>query len=122
MPLTRHITAAFADESVTLEKLAANTLPTSVKISTLVVANSTWSANGSNTISASTGGYVLINGNNFVSGVNVFVGTTGASSVSFMTSQLLRVTLAGSTAGSYIVYVINPDGSVATRVNGITYA
>jgi hypothetical protein len=39
-----------------------------------------------------------------------------------MTSQLLRVTLAGSTAGSYIVYVINPDGSVATRVNGITYA
>ena len=122
MSLTRHITAAFADESVTLEKLAANTLPTSVKISTLVVANSTWSSNGSSTISASTGGYVLINGNNFVSGVNVFVGTTGASSVSFMTSQLLRVTLAGSTAGSYIVHVINPDGSVATRVNGITYA
>jgi len=98
MSLTRHITAAFADESVTLEKLAANTLPTPVKISTLVVANSTWSSNGSSTISASTGGYVLINGNNFVSGVNVFVGTTGASSV------------------------FNPDGSVATRVNGITYA
>lgn len=122
MPLTRHITEAFADESITIEKIAANSLPTPAKITTLVVANSTWSANGSNTISASSGGYVLINGNNFVNGVNVFVGTTGASSVSFITSQLLRVTLAASTAGSYIVYVINPDGSVATRINGVTYA
>ena len=122
MSLTRHITAAFADESVTLEKLAANTLPTTVKITTLVVANSIWSANGSSTISASTGGYLLVNGNSFVSGVNVFVGTTTATSVTFVSSQLLRVTLAGSAAGSYVFYAINPDGSAAIRIDGVTYA
>ena len=64
-------------------------------------------------------GFVEINGANFDSGATVIVGTSSASSVSFVNSTRLRVALPSLTSGTYPVYVINSDGSTATRINGL---
>jgi hypothetical protein len=64
-------------------------------------------------------GFVEINGANFDSGATVIVGTSTASSVSFVNSTRLRVALPSLTSGTYPVYVINSDGSTATRINGL---
>jgi hypothetical protein len=121
MPLTRHITEAFDDESVTTEKFAANVVTATLKFSNVVVTNSSWSANGSSTIST-TGGYFLINGNNMVNGVSVLIDTTPASAVTFVSSSQVRVTAGAKSAGAYWLYLVNPDGGTAIKVNGITYA
>ncbi len=66
------------------------------------------------------GGYIRINGTNFVTGASVVVGQTVASSVSFVSSTQLNCQIPALAAGTYIVYVINPDGGVALGVNGLT--
>jgi hypothetical protein len=68
------------------------------------------------------GGYIKITGTNFSSGCSVTVGTLSATSVTFVNSTTLNVQVPAVVAGTYVVYVINPDGGVAIRVNGITYS
>ena len=69
-----------------------------------------------------TGGYARINGTRFVSGCQVYVNQSLATSVSFVSSVLLEVQMPASSAGTYNVYVVNPDGSFAIRINGVTYS
>ena len=68
---------------------------------------------------ANSQGYVEINGASFDNGATVIIGTTTASSVTFVNSTRLRVGLPTLSAGTYPVYVINSDGSTATRINGL---
>lgn len=69
------------------------------------------------------GGYILINGNNFTSNVQVLIDGTTATSVTYVSSNQLQAQVGSDTSGSKVVYVINNnDGSTAIRVNGLTYS
>lgn len=68
------------------------------------------------------GGYIKITGTRFASGCQVTVGSTAATSVTFVSSTEIRAQVPATSAGTYIVYVSNTDGSTAIRVNGITFS
>jgi hypothetical protein len=89
------------------------------KISNLQVTNSSWTVLDDTAVDV-LGGYVLLTGVNFVSGCLVYIGQTPANSVAFVSSTTVRVTLPAVTAGTYPVYLVNPDGGVAIRVPGVT--
>ena len=71
---------------------------------------------------ALTGGYIKITGSGFKSGATVTVNRSQATSVTFVSSTELLAQVPAQTAGTYVVYVVNTDGSVALRVNGITFS
>ena len=91
------------------------------KITSIVVTDSSYN-NLDDTAVALTGGYIKIIGTGFTTGSQVLINTTSASSVSFVSSTELRAQLPATTAGTYVVYVVAADGSVAIRVNGITFS
>ena len=94
------------------------------KITSVQITDSSWNVLDDTAISTN-GGYIIINGSGFVSGCTVFVGDVNplqASSVSFISSSLLRCQLPADSAGTYNLYVINPNSSVAIAANGITYS
>jgi hypothetical protein len=68
------------------------------------------------------GGYIKITGSGFTAGCQVLVGTIAATSVTFVSATEVRAQLPATTAGSYIVYLVNSDGGVAIRVNGVTFS
>ena len=68
------------------------------------------------------GGYIKLTGTKFVSGCQVILGSANATSVTFVNSTTLNVQVPAQVAGTYVVYVVNPDGGVAIRVNGLTYS
>jgi len=69
-----------------------------------------------------TGGYIKITGSGFASGCQVLVGTVAATSVTFISATEVRAQVPATAAGTYIVYLVNSDGGVAIRVNGITFS
>lgn len=71
---------------------------------------------------ALTGGYIKITGTGFKSGATVTVNRSQATSVTFVSSTELLAQVSAQIAGTYVVYVVNTDGSVALRVNGITFS
>lgn len=91
------------------------------KITTVSVTDSSY-----NNISATavnvTGGYIKIVGTGFVSGCQVLINTVLAATTTFISSTEVRAQVNATTAGTYIVYLVNLDGGTATRVNGITFS
>ena len=78
---------------------------------------------GDDTATNTTGGdTVTINGTNFNAGVNVLINNTQVSTVTFVSSTQLTFVAPANAAGSYILYVINTDGSSAISVPGIQYS
>ena len=74
------------------------------------------------------GGYIVITGTNFVSGATVLIDNSytspanTASAVTFVNSTTLRAQVPAKAAASYNVWVVNPDGSIGIKVNGLTYS
>ena len=91
------------------------------KVSQVVVTNSSYVPTGSSSVSLG-GGYIKISGTGFVSGVQVLLDDTPASAVSFVGQTQLNVQVPPLSAGSYFVYVINPDGGVGLVVNALVVA
>ena len=101
--------------------IGSTSFPTIISVQ---ITDSSWVVKDDTAI-ADTGGYIIINGTNFASGSTVFVdelAPTQATSVSFVSSSLLRCQLGPKTSGTYNVYVVNPNGSTAIFVNGITFS
>ena len=69
-----------------------------------------------------TGGYIRLTGTNFVTGCLVYAGTQPASGTTFISATEVRAQLGAQTAGTYPVYLVNPDGGTAIRVPGVTYS
>lgn len=90
-------------------------------VSSIQITNSSYTVIDDTAIKL-TGGYARINGSRFVNGCQVYVNQTLVTSVSFINSILLEVEMPAVAAGTYNVYVVNPDGSFAIRVSGITYS
>ena len=100
-------------ESATLASFSGPT------IANVSIANSTYTILDDTAVS-NAGGYVVITGSNFQSGAQVLFGSTSACTVTFVDSTQLNVQVPALTAGSYVVYVQNGDGSTAIKLNGIT--
>jgi alpha-tubulin suppressor-like RCC1 family protein len=126
MPLFKIKTRHLKDYSVDTEKFSNTAVAAFAKTLTPKVrlANT---ANVSYIVSAATavnlgGGYIVLTGTDFQSGAQVLVGNTPATSTSFVNSTILRAEVPARPAGTYNLYVVNPDGGTSIRVNGITYS
>lgn len=102
--------------TTTLENLGGS--PT---ISNVQITDSSYTVLDDTAISLD-GGYIKITGTKFASGCTVVVNRTSATSVTFVSATEVRAQLPALVAGTYVMYVINPDSSVAIRVNAITYS
>ena len=69
-----------------------------------------------------TGGYIVLNGTGFVTGCQVYLDSTIATTVTFVSSTRINVQVPALAAGTYVIYLVNGDGSIAIRVNGLTYS
>jgi hypothetical protein len=68
------------------------------------------------------GATITLTGTNFVTGAQVLLNSTPVSVVSVVNSTTITFTAPAKTAGSYIIYVINPNGSTALAVPGLQYS
>lgn len=118
--------AKIADTGVTVAKLNSDVTQLIAqgggpKITGVAITNSSWTTIDDTAVDTA-GGYIKLTGTNFVTGCSVVVGTTSATAVTFTSSTELRVQLPAQAAGTYILYVTNPDGGTAIRVNAVTYS
>lgn len=78
---------------------------------------------GNDTAVNTTGGdTVTLNGTNFNTGVNVIVNNIAASVVTRISSTQLTFTAPAQATGSYIIYVVNTDGTTGLAVPGLQYS
>jgi len=107
-------TSAFGAGSVTAAKISA---PVDIpKISSIAYS-------GDDTATNTAGGdTITVNGSFFKSGCFVYVDTTKASVVSFISSTQITFTAPAKSAGTYTLYVYNPDGGTAIYIPGINYS
>lgn len=85
------------------------------KVSNLVYfgANSSAQASGGQTIT--------LLGSNFASNASVYIDTTAAPSVTFISSSNVQFTTPALSVGTYLVYVINPEtGAFGISVPGLS--
>ena len=91
-------------------------------ISNVQITDSSYSVLDDTAISTDNGGYCLVNGTGYTPGCIVMIGTTFASSISFVSSTQLRIQVPAKASGSYNVTVIRGDTETATLIVGITYS
>jgi len=65
------------------------------------------------------GGLITLTGTNFASGAKVLINTTQVSVVTVVSTTQITFTAPALAAGSYILYVVNLDGSTAIAVPGL---
>jgi len=92
-----------------------------VKISNIQVTNSGGTVLDDTAVDTA-GGYILLTGSGFASGCQVIINNVPATSTTFVNSTTVRAQLPATAAGTYIVYLINSDGGVGIRVNGVTFS
>jgi hypothetical protein len=72
-------------------------------------------------VSNSAGGTITLSGTDFSSGCTVYINSTAATTTTVNNStQVTAIIPSGITAGTYFIYVYNPDGSSGFLPNGIT--
>ena len=91
------------------------------KITSIVVTDSSYT-NLDDTAVDLAGGYIKVLGSGFASGCQVLVGSVTATSVTFVSATEVRAQLPATSAGTYVVYLVNSDGGTAIRVNGVSYS
>lgn len=78
---------------------------------------------GDDTAADPAGGQTItLNGSGFVSGLKVLIGSTLASVTTLISSTQATFVAPVKTAGSYILYLVNPDGGTAVSVPGLEYS
>lgn len=78
---------------------------------------------GSNTTASVEGGQsIILTGSNFNANVQIYVNGNAAPSVSRTNANSVSFTTAAQSAGTYLVYAINPDGGFGILAPGIEYA
>ena len=91
-------------------------------ISNVQVANSTYAVLDDTAVDTSNGGYILVNGSNFGQGTQLSIGSNLATSVTFVSTSLLRAQLPAQSSGSYTLTATRLDGKIATVPLAITYS
>ena len=126
MPLFKIKSRHLKDYSVATEKFSntaviafAQTLTPKVRLAN--TANSSYSILDDAAVNIG-GGYIVLTGTGFQSGAQVLIGNTPVTSTSFVDSTTLRAEVPARAAGTYNLFVVNPDGGTSIRVNGVTYS
>ena len=126
MPIQKLPGSAIAPGTITvvqLESTVATTVQTGggPKLTNIQITDNAYTVLDDTAVDV-TGGYIKITGTGFVTGCSVIVGQLPAASVTFISSTEVRAQLSAQSAGTYIVYLVNPDGGVGIRVNGVTHS
>jgi hypothetical protein len=90
-------------------------------ISNIQVTNSSYTVLDDTAVST-TGGFIKITGTRFNSGIQVYIGSVLATSISLVNSTVLNVQVPAIAAGSYDVVVVNTDGTYGIKPIGITFS
>lgn len=93
------MTTKISSDNIQSATLAALT---PVTITQVQITDSSWTVLDDSAVSTS-GGYIVVTGNNFQSGCNVIIDRTNATSVTFVNSTTLRVQVPAMSAGTYVV-------------------
>lgn len=91
------------------------------KITAVTVTNASYN-NLDDTAVDIAGGYIKITGTGFAAGCTVLINNTPATSTTYIGPTEVRAQVPATAAGTYMLYVINADGGVAIRVNGVTFS
>jgi len=65
---------------------------------------------------------ITLTGSGFVAGASILINSIAVSVVSVVSSTVITFTSPANNSGSYVIYVVNPDGSTAIAVPGIQYS
>jgi hypothetical protein len=78
---------------------------------------------GNDTAADTAGGQTItLTGTGFVVGANILINGSAVGVVSVVSSTTITFTSPANATGSYVIYVINPDGSTAIAIPGIQYS
>jgi hypothetical protein len=91
------------------------------KITNLQVTNNTYTVLDDTAVDTA-GGYIKITGTGFAAGCQVLINNIPATSTTFVSATEVRAQVPATAAGTYVIYLVNADGGVAIRVNGITFS
>jgi hypothetical protein len=91
------------------------------KITNIGITNSSYTLLDDTAVSID-GGYVKISGSAFEPGCQILINNVPAVSTTYISATEVRAQVPATSAGTYIVYLVNTDGGVAIRVNGITFS
>lgn len=126
MALTKIQAGSFEAGAIQTEDLSANTtaafaVSLAPKVTTVNVANSSYTVLDDTAVNVG-GGYIVVTGSDFQSGAVVLVDTTQATSTTYVNSTTLRAQIPAKSAATYNIYVVNPDGGVGIKLNGVNYS
>jgi hypothetical protein len=123
MALTQVTSDGIADSAITQQKISSSVQlgGGGPKITAVQVTSSSYTTIDDTAVDTA-GGFIRITGSGFTSGCQVLVNTTPATSTTFISSTEVRAQVPATAAGTYVVYLVNSDGGVAIRVNGITFS
>ena len=107
-------TSAFGPNSITSDKI-------SIKIDIPAIFSVAYV--GDDTATSTDGGQtVTINGKNFNSGCYVYLDTSIVTPVTYVSSSQVTFSAPAKSAGTYDLYVYNPDGGTAFYIPGVSYS
>ena len=113
------MTTKLTTSNLSAETLAAISGP---RISNVKITDSSYNLIDDTAANIS-GGFIIINGQNFISNCQVLIDNTPATTVTFVSNSVIRAQVPASAEGTTkSIYVVNPDGSSAIIINGLTYS
>ena len=107
---------AKANVAANIANTALATASTILKVTSIVYP-------GNDTAADTAGGQTItLTGTGFVSGASVLLNGSAVGVVSVANSTTLTFTSPSANAGSYVIYIVNPDGGTAISIPGIQYS
>jgi len=94
----------------------------SVTVSNVAVTDSNYTVLNDTPNISTTGGFIRITGRGFVSGCVVYVGAIPATTTTFVSSTEVRAVVPAASSNTLMVYVVNPDGSTAIKLNSLVFS
>jgi alpha-tubulin suppressor-like RCC1 family protein len=122
MSFTKITSTNIANGAITFAQTAAGAFTLIPTITNVQIADSSYNVLD-DTAANTGGGFVVITGSNFGSSSQVIIGTTNATSTTYVNSTTIRAQIPAASAATYTVYVVDTvTGATAIRVNGLTYS
>ena len=116
-----NVTNQFNDAYIQNDLILGNVTVTSDTIITPRI--TTIAYPGDDTAADPAGGQTItLTGTGFVVGASVFINGSVVGVVSVVSSTTITFTSPANVTGSYVIYVVNPDGSTAIAIPGIQYS
>ena len=99
--------------------ITSSTVRAPITVTSIQITDEEWTAIDDTAVSTS-GGYIVITGREFGSGIVARIGTVTASSTAVVSDTELRIQVPALAAGTYPLELVHADGTVTTIANAIT--